>query len=62
MTTISEITLQMFSKWRNLPHAIQNQIARTIGVHRNRIEGFFLNQNSITFEKVVELEKHLTNG
>jgi len=45
-----------------LPHAIQNQIARTIGVHRNRIEGFFLNQNSITFEKVVELEKHLSNG
>jgi plasmid maintenance system antidote protein VapI len=59
MTTISEITLQMFSKWRNLPHAIQNQIARTIGVHKNRIEGFFLNQNSMTFEKVVELEKHL---
>jgi plasmid maintenance system antidote protein VapI len=60
MTTISDITLQMFSKWRNLPHAIQNQIARTIGVHRNRIEGFFLNQNSMTFEKVIELEKHLS--
>jgi plasmid maintenance system antidote protein VapI len=57
--TLTQITLTMFSKWRNLPHAIQNQIARTIGVHRKRIEGFFLNQNSMTFEKVVELEKHL---
>jgi plasmid maintenance system antidote protein VapI len=58
--TLTQITLAMFSKWRNLPHAIQNQIARTIGVHRTRIEGFFLNQNSMTFEKVVELEKHLS--
>jgi plasmid maintenance system antidote protein VapI len=57
--TLTQITLTMFSKWRNLPHAIQNQIAQTIGVHRNRIEGFFLNQNSMTFKKVVELEKHL---
>jgi plasmid maintenance system antidote protein VapI len=60
MTTISDITLQMFSKWRELPHAIQNQVARTVGVHRNRIEGYFLNQNDITASKLLLLEKHLS--
>jgi plasmid maintenance system antidote protein VapI len=60
--TLTQITLTMFSKWRNLPHAIQNQIARTVGVHRNRIEGYFLNQNDITASKLLLLEKHLSNG
>jgi hypothetical protein len=31
-----------------------------VGVSANRINGFFINQNDMTFTKVVELEKQLT--
>jgi plasmid maintenance system antidote protein VapI len=60
--TLSQKNLELFDKWRKLPHEIQNKVARAIGVDRNRIDGFFSNHNDMTFSKVVELEKILPNG
>jgi plasmid maintenance system antidote protein VapI len=60
--TLSQKNLELFDKWRKLPHEIQNKVARAIGVDRNRIDGFFSNHNDMTFKKVVELEKILPNG
>jgi plasmid maintenance system antidote protein VapI len=60
MTTISDITLQMFSKWRNLTDDEQKQISGAVGVSQKRISGFFNNQNTITADKLLLLEKHLS--
>jgi plasmid maintenance system antidote protein VapI len=60
--TLSQKNLELFDKWRKLPHEIQNKVARAIGVDRKRVDGFFSNRNDMTFSKVVELEKILPNG
>jgi hypothetical protein len=56
---LNQITFSLLNKWKKLSHKQQNAIARQVGVSANRINGFFINQNDMTFTKVVELERLL---
>jgi plasmid maintenance system antidote protein VapI len=57
---LNQITFSLLNKWKKLSPKQQTAIARQVGVSANRINGFFINQNDMTFTKVVELEKQLT--
>ncbi len=57
---LNQITFALLNKWKKLSPKQQTAIARQVGVSANRINGFFINQNDMTFNKVLELEKQLT--
>jgi len=57
---LNQITFSLLNKWKKLSHKEKTAIARQVGVSANRINGFFINQNDMTFTKVLELEKQLT--
>jgi hypothetical protein len=58
--TLTQINEQLLHKWRKQPEDVKKKTARQVGVSVERINGFFMDRNDMTFKKVVELEKHLS--
>jgi hypothetical protein len=42
-----------------MPEDVKKKTARQVGVSVERINGFFMDRNDMTYKKVVELEKLL---
>jgi Ni,Fe-hydrogenase III large subunit len=58
--TLTHINVELLHKWRKLPEDVKKKTARQVGVSVERINGFFMDKNDMTYKKVVELEKHLS--
>jgi len=58
--TLTHINVELLHKWRKLPEDVKKKTARQVGVSVERINGFFMDKNDMTYKKVVELEKQLS--
>ncbi len=57
--TLTQINLNLLHKWRKMPEDVKKKTARQVGVSVERINGFFMDRNDMTYKKVVELERLL---